>query len=323
MRLSSLPRRATHREYAEAAAELEDALASAPGCVAVYRTGGISAPGISDLDRILVADGPARDVWPELSPRTRELAMHTPFAADVATFERHRTLAHVEPLERARGEAVAVHERPEPELLELVIGAEGATVLLLQLAKTAVTGTAKVRPLLCLLHGLRHDLALARLSREDAPRAWQLGDDVAALRAAWFDRTDAPARFLELLADAPGAIGGALDAMAARASPFLAGERDGLTLRTPWQRARVRGGAHASFRAFTPPLLRTRRAGELAWRALGANVVLPPPLLALLAGDVAVPYRDVIHGRQELAAEHERTRPAGYGTLGLAPIFLA
>jgi hypothetical protein len=45
-------------------------------------------------------------------------------------------------------------------------------------------------------------------------------------------------------------------------------------------------------------------------------------VLALLAGDVVEPYGAVVSDRRDLAAAHDAGRPHGYGTLGLAPIFL-
>lgn len=323
VRLSAMPERADARDYEAASAELDAALAALPGCVAVYRTGAVSVPGISDIDRVLVTqEGTVADVWSHISPQTRRLAMHTPFAADVETFERHRLLAHLEPLELVHGDAVDVRERPEPELVERILGAEGATVLLLQIAKTAVTGTAKVRPLLCALHGLRHDLALARLGRDDAARAWRFADDVAQLRADWFDHPDPARRFRALLAEAPAAVGSAFEAMGNGAEALVGRAPSRLPLRAPWNRARARPGEAAAVRAFAMPPIGSRRAGELAWRAIGADVVLPRAVAALLAGHVAEPYRAVAAERRDLAARHRARRQRGYGTLGLAPIFL-
>jgi hypothetical protein len=324
VRLSSFPRPASLADYEVAARELENALDALPGRVAVVATGAVSVPGISDLDRIVVLDGGAAvpDVWKTLSPRTRELAMHGPFAIDVETFGRHRELAYVEPLATVRGAEVDVASRPDAELLTLLLAAEGATVLLLQLAKTTVAGTAKVRPLLCLLHGLRHDLALAGLTRDDAPTAWRLADDVAALRAEWFESSDPTRRFIELLAAAPAAVGSALDAMAPRAEAFVDARPSQLALHAPWTRARVRSGASTSFRARRVPLLRGRRPGEAAWRVLGADVRLPAPVLALLAGAVTEPFRAPIERRRTLASAYARSCPDGYGALGLAQVFL-
>src|SRR5205085_4610358 len=67
--LSSFPERASPRDYAEAAAELEGLLVELPGALAVYRFGNVGAPGISDLDRLVVVERPdaVPDVWNRLS----------------------------------------------------------------------------------------------------------------------------------------------------------------------------------------------------------------------------------------------------------------
>src|SRR4051794_19503199 len=89
LRLTRWPRPISPNEYVSAASELEEALTTVPGAVAVYRFGSIGAPGISDLDRIVVVeDGgpPIPDLWRALSEQTRQVAMHSPFAAPVGGF---------------------------------------------------------------------------------------------------------------------------------------------------------------------------------------------------------------------------------------------
>src|SRR6266540_6924002 len=85
--LTSFPTAAVEEDYARAAVELEECLAELPGAVAVYKYGSITAPGISDLDRVAVVEGgrAAPDVWPRLSERTRYLVMHTPARSEEHT----------------------------------------------------------------------------------------------------------------------------------------------------------------------------------------------------------------------------------------------
>jgi hypothetical protein len=167
---------------------MEALLRTLPGLVAVYRLGSVSAPGISDLDRIAVVDGrhPVPAVWNRLSRGSRYLAMHTPFLVDRATFARHRWFAYLEPLELAFGNPVELDERPSPEYSEPLIGAESLTVCLLRLVKQISTRRVKVRQLLCELNNVRHGLRLAGLGEREAASAWRLAEDVARLRKMWF-----------------------------------------------------------------------------------------------------------------------------------------
>jgi hypothetical protein len=183
-RLTRFPSPARQDDYARASAELESRLRELPGVVAVYRTGSVSVPGISDLDRIAVVRPGSRvpSIWPRLSAETRKLAMHSPFLLDTTTFARHSWLADLQPLDLAWGDEVDVEARPEPEHIELLIAAEGLVISLLKLVKQAHVGQVKVRPVLCELNNLRRNLSLARLERSGAPAAWSLADQVTRLR---------------------------------------------------------------------------------------------------------------------------------------------
>ena len=190
--LIRLPKPARPQDYEEAAREIENLLRAVPTISAVYRTGSVSAPGISDIDRIAVVDSGTRApaVWPKMSQASRELAMHAPFLIDHATFMRHRWFAYMEPLDLSWGDPVPIEERPLPAYSEPLIAAESLVVSLLTMVKQVSTGLVKVRPALCQLNNLRHALALGRLGEDEAPSAWQVAADVTALRNDWFASPD-------------------------------------------------------------------------------------------------------------------------------------
>jgi hypothetical protein len=334
--LTRLPSPAGIDEYEDAAREIEGLLEGLPGIVAVYRTGGVSAPGISDIDRIAIveAGAPLPSVWDRMSPRTRSLAMHGPLLADVTSFRRHRWFAHLEPLELAFGDSVDLEERPLPSYSEPLIAAESMTVALLSMVKQISTGVLKVRPALCQLNNLRHALALARLDRDEAGSGWDLAGDVERLRGAWFESGDGDreAHAAEIAGRAGPALLEALTALGRRsasAHELSAGEPEGLTLGDPWSGVLLT--SHENARAAVSgiprlrlPLARSARLAELRWRAARPRIALHPGVLSLLEGrgDDVARFRsardELVRGYRDFVSENR----AGYSPIGFASPFL-
>jgi hypothetical protein len=334
MRLVGQPEPAELADYRHAAAELERRLEQLPGLVALYRVGGVSAPGISDLDRVAVVDSAAAvpPVWPDLSERTRALAMHPPFLVEREVFADHRLISHLEPLDLIAGERVEIAGRPDPAYVESLLGVESLLLNLVRLVKYRVTGRVKVRAVLCQLHTVRHGLGLAALDRSDAAAAWTLSDEVACLRESWFALAiDVRERRLRrLVLDGQSALGLALDSLATRfpaatgrSAPRLAlgGAWSGIVLNddAPGAATRPRPGSRlaAALAGLSP------RTAEAAWR-LGLrrrDVPMPAGLLTLL-GDCPAAHAEVCAKRARLLARHRAflaERGRGYASIELSP----
>jgi hypothetical protein len=326
--LTRFPRQATREDYVEAAEELEGLLRGLPGIVAIYRTGGVAAPGISDLDRVVVVEGgrhvPA--IWSKLSPQTRYLSMHSPFLVDAQTFSRHRWIADLQPLEVAWGEAQKVEERPEQEYSGRLIAAEALVVTALKLMKQASTGRVKVRPLLCELNNVGRDLFLARLPQEAAPDAWALAEKVTRLREGWW--SDSPperlSRLEEVLGRSQAALFEALRALAATVG--CNGSTKPLRLAAGWGNVTLVPGDRARpNEVFLSRLTRhSRRLAEARWRWIRHEVATPPGIISLLAGNTDRRFDGFRAGRNELARRYRifvRANP-GYSGIGLAAVFI-
>jgi hypothetical protein len=334
VKLVGHPRPAEPEDYRRAAEELEGHLGELPSLISVYRVGEVSAPGISDLDRVAVvgAGGPVPAIWPELSESTRALAMHPPFLVDRATFASHRLISHLEPLELLGGTELEVEERPDPDYVEQLLGAESLLLNLVRLLKYQATGRVKVRSVLCQLHTVRHGLRLARLDRGEVPAAWSLSDEVAALRGEWFalppGRRDE--RLRRLVLRALPALMSALDALATRTPGAneqsngrlaLGGAWTGITLRgvrgSPTPNPRSGGRVTGGLAGLSP------KTAEAAWRLLlrRREVVVPAKLVALLAA--APPeHAEVRLRRAEVMARHDEfleERGQGYSSIAISP----
>lgn len=301
-------------DYEAAAAEIEDRLERIPGAVAVYRTGAVSAPGVSDLDHVLVVEDGARvaDIWMTLTPRTRALAMHTPFAVERTTFVRHRRFAHLDPLYLVTGDEVAVD--PAPADGGDLLAVEALVVTLLRLVKAGTTGFVKPRSLLCELHSLRHDLELARLGPE-VGEAWELVLRVGEMRRRATEG-DHPQHdeIRALLAGGIAAVGAMLDALAARQEPSAGVV---LELARPWQNVRL--SPHAP----RPPMparslpARFRRVSEVRWRLRGRAVRVPAAVTEMIVN--ADPERKALVRAHRAFVEG---RAPGYSMLGFASAFV-
>ena len=328
-RLTGLPLPASVEEYETAATELDAKLHELPGVVALYRTGSVRVPGISDLDRIAVVDGDVvlPSVWEKLGRRTRYLAMHTPFAVDRETFVRHRWFASFEPLEIVWGRRILIDEPSTPEEGERLLGAEGLVVAWLKLIKQAAIGRTKVRPLLCELNNVRRNLRLARLTADDTASAWQLATLVTRAREEWWSLTE-PERFeavREIEAQAPTAIRDALGAIASR----LVADRpcEEIHLRGPWSNVMLRGdGRGAQEDSFyVVPYVFARASKKLAearWRFARHRLGVPPPVISLLNGAIA---SNSFRGRRRDVVRHYvefmRNKAHAYSSIGHAGIF--
>jgi hypothetical protein len=325
-RLTRFPTLAGEDDYARASAELESRLRELPGVVAVYRTGHISVPGISDLDRIAVVRPGSRvpPIWRRLSAETRALAMHSPFLVDTTTFARHRWFADLEPLDLAWGDHVAVEARPEPAHIELLIAAEALVISLLKLVKQAHVGQVKVRPMLCELNNLRRNLRLAGLEGADAPAAWSLADQITRLREEWWSlpESERPVRFCALIDRSLPATAEALRALSATLNG--GGRNRHLRLSGVWSNVTLEAGEPPAALRPSPLWPATAYSGRLAealWRWPQRKIAVPSEVISLLESspgheEVRAERREIIQRFLGFLATTE-----DYSALGAAGVF--
>jgi hypothetical protein len=330
MRLTEFPLPTQMEEYERAAEELDAGLYQLPGLVALYRTGSIGAPGISDLDRVVVTSEHVSlpSFWRQLQPRTRYLAMHSPFAADYETFARHRLFSRLEPLELLGGSEVPLENVLRPGESDLLLGTEGLVVALLKVVKQTTVGRIKVRPMLCELNNLQRDLRLTRIDPDDAPAAWKIAHDVTQVRSDWWSLTRAERidAVRTIQAHARDAINQALAAIALRVATDGAGSE--LALRGPWSNVTVKADAPPRRCRYSviPRALaaRSRKGAEARWRFGSYTVDVPRGIIGILDGSFGSPsFR---HRRGSVLHRYRtflRDAAPGYAALGHAWVFSA
>ena len=257
--------------------------------------------------------------------------MHSPFLVDQATFRRHRWFAHLEPLRLASGEAVELEDRPSPEYSERLLGAESLVVCLLRALKQVSTLRLKVRSSLCGLHSIRHGLALAGLTREDAVASWRIADQVASLRASWFEWPE-QRRGEQIKQAATQAVPALLEALwvlGERSEP--AGTPSDLRLGSPWSNVTLVPAATpqdgvAGAPRVRLPAIRSAKASELRWRIARPQIPVHPAVLTLLAGPVRQDHGAFRSARAQLLRDYRTflsVSGGGYSTIGLAMPFLS
>lgn len=197
---SEFPRPCTLADYESAILEYVEPLTRRSEIAGIYQFGSVGAPGISDIDLIVVLEDDVH-TFPEellrldrLSATARYLFMHRPFVMGRSACRGIRLFYDVHRL-------TARHGRETPESLvgdRLPTGMEERDVrtamlvdfgmeLLRQFVQKQVSGRVEVRPLLCLLLSAQTSINLAAgLGILDLPRSQAFGERIRTLRADAF-----------------------------------------------------------------------------------------------------------------------------------------
>jgi len=200
---------------------------------AAWQMGGVGAPGLPDLDLVLVVRGlpsaaldAALDIG-ALGEDARYVFMHRQFVLPEDLFPRHRDLFFGSDLRLVRGEAMDLDEPPAEvaDVLRLCFHVEMMVRRLADFARLGSGGEViAVRPLVAALHGVRFNVEHAA-AWTDTADLQAYGADVAALRRAWFglDRDAALGRLVPLLHRAGEVLATLLDRLAPAAAALCPG----------------------------------------------------------------------------------------------------
>ncbi|MGI6103536.1 MAG: hypothetical protein ACOYBJ_02865 [Patescibacteria group bacterium] len=177
-------------------------MAATPGVLSVYQIGSVGAPGLSDLDFIVVLD---EDQPPSAMALERERAgerdryilFHEPFIMTPQSFSHLAAVTPTFSLVHRWGEQLTLVDR-SPEELQML-----KEVLLLDLCTVSLShefSTLQAQKVLdarltiARLHALKYPITLLEAVDEPVPQDWQkYVDRVAALRRDWF-AMDLPAQ---------------------------------------------------------------------------------------------------------------------------------
>jgi hypothetical protein len=282
--LARLPARHSAQEYAAGSRVVDRLLSKLPGILSVYAAGSVSAPGISDVDRVAVVDAEfdCRFPWSELPKDLRYIVGHTPFLVDAETFRRRRWFSHLEPMTLLDGHVLPTADPPSLQAAEYLLGLEALLLAALRLAKIEFTRRLEVRPFLCEMNNVRHCLRLLQVAEAAAPGAWQASRWIEELRSRWWELPMATRRaeVLGLARTLPPALDEAMEAVADGPSRNASLELTGYWANVTVTSRRRSSGAPVRT---VQPWSRSRRISEQLWRRARHTVWMPAPLLEALA----------------------------------------
>ena len=178
--------------YIEAVAEL-------PGVLSIYQMGSTSAPGISDLDLIVVMESssaapPARAFstrW--LDGVGRYIFMHPgAMVTSEAVFKRLPVLIYAASLTHLHGRRIVI-DSAETDGAHVAMAnlIDQSTHLMHQLTKCVVSRVVYVRRLIMALSSIAHTLSLLRLARINVDETWDsFVQDMQRFKKDWFENSD-------------------------------------------------------------------------------------------------------------------------------------
>ena len=162
---------------------------------AAYQMGGVGAPGLSDLDLLIVCRDPiegdlnaAADIA-GIGDEGRYVFMHSQFLLNEQVFRQQRALFFGSDLRHVRGERIEVDE-PVGEVADALRLSFHVEMMVRQLGAFERVRRGHeapaVRPLLAALHGVRFNIETAA-EFVDVSGLEGYVDDVKRLRAEWFE----------------------------------------------------------------------------------------------------------------------------------------
>lgn len=192
VRLVDYPRLVDRAAYDNAIAEAVSEWRRDPAVAAIYRFGAVAAPGISDLDLLVVVEDEREvvlDPLGRLSATSRYLFTHAPFAVTKKLFRRAVEMFPSDRLDLLWSTNGTMIEAAAGSAIAGVIARQTALEYLLAnyiiRAVEARYGIVSVRSVLLSSYALRHDLAL--LGEPRAPIAL-LVQQLGEWRAQWFQQ---------------------------------------------------------------------------------------------------------------------------------------
>lgn len=206
-RCIQLPRPCPRAVYESAAQKIGANAAKQENVIAVYQMGNVGAPGISDLDIVVVVKGVAQFSYDEvlagLNDHERYTLMHGLFCVN-ELFWRHKPLFFkFDNLKILAGQSIDTVALPSIWLdwASLRIAIQHLIRVYASLFVQLFLHLLKVRSLLCELNALRYDLEVLSemLSAEVRSDFLNYIQIVQQLRTEWFDaESDSISRFIDL-----------------------------------------------------------------------------------------------------------------------------
>jgi hypothetical protein len=213
--LTDLPQQVLLPEYESAVDALKDHISAQPGFVSFYSIGGVSAPGISDLDVLVVwEDGTFHksDLRPLHSVFGKYLFIHSLYGTTPGLFKEALHFTCYAPSRLLAGQQL--HVTTETTVIDPTVRRQISIEYLLRLFVGLhlqhLQGMLRVRSILLNANGISSDLAVLFPGNQDAAR---MMNGLARLRSEWFSGTPPLNEFRDWFSDFHPWIGSALTSL--------------------------------------------------------------------------------------------------------------
>jgi hypothetical protein len=201
MRLTDFPRFVSFAEYESAIAAMAQSLARLPGIMTIYQIGGVSHPGISDIDLYAVFEDNAScaiDPLRNLPDGHDYLFIHNIFGTSAGHFAESQRYPFFHKYQLLHGKeqrvAEAANSEEERRSLEFQSALEYMIKLYVNMTVERTYGILRVRGVLLHARALAYDLDSLGVT---SGRLHDLAVQALSWRQHWFERTPSDREFME------------------------------------------------------------------------------------------------------------------------------
>ncbi|MGB7327167.1 MAG: hypothetical protein WBD31_19985 [Rubripirellula sp.] len=192
MRFTNEPVEKSLDEYAASIQRALASIRSLPGVVTVFQIGGLSAPGISDIDMMVifeddvaVHDNPLQ----QLDARDDYFFVHNLFGASVSHFQDSQASSLFHNYKQLHGQEIEIASSAinasDRCTLEVQVAIEYLVRMLINLTVDQTYGIVNVRNLLLQTHAIKYDLNFLKI---ESGELFDLVQQVIHWRKDWFQR---------------------------------------------------------------------------------------------------------------------------------------
>lgn len=190
MRLTDYPWLLTPQDYTSATKAMVEKLKQYIGVVSIYQIGGVSNPGISDVDLFVVFDDDIKCIQNPLdglSPQQRYLFVHNVFGTTHAYFRKSQVYDFFHDYKLIHGRDLPLGEGKLPEEQRGAVNVQAALEYLVKMYVNMTIertyGILRVRGLLLLAKAIKYDLEYLKM---DTGAASDLIGQIVHWRNTWF-----------------------------------------------------------------------------------------------------------------------------------------
>lgn len=225
MFLTDYPRYVPSRDYVRAIDEMVEKLRHYPGVVSIYQIGGVSNPGISDIDLLVIFDDDARchlNPLEGLTPLQRYLYVHNLFGATRVVFAESQKYDFFHDYKLLHGQQFDIGNKKLPreyrEDVNIQAALEYLVKMYINMTIERTYGIIRARGVLLLAKAMKYDFEALGVN---AGPATEMIRQIIDWRSHWFDEKIGTKRLMSWHEDFRAELEKIIEAGAARHGFFI------------------------------------------------------------------------------------------------------